>query len=188
MVTSLRLSITRTRVTRQIILGNIVTTLYITCMTKPLFHVVLYQPDIHWNTGAIGRTSVALGFRLILIEPLGFSLEDRQIKRAGMDYWQHVDLDVQPSWESFTETYQPESTDMWLFSSKVERNYYSADYKEGCFLVFGSETSGLPSSFNETYKDQFVTLPQRSEKIRSLNLANTATAASYEALRQIEYI
>ncbi len=153
----------------------------------PLFHFVLYSPDIHWNTGAIGRTSVALSAKLILIEPLGFSLDDKQVKRAGMDYWQHVDLDVQPSWEAFLEAYQPEEEQMWFFSAKAEKTYYDAGFTEGCFLIFGSETAGLPQKIHKAYKPQFVALPQLSDKIRSLNLANTATAAAYEALRQIQF-
>lgn len=153
----------------------------------PLFHIVLHSPDIHWNTGAIGRTSVALGAKLILIEPLGFSLDEKQVRRAGMDYWQHVDLDVQPSWQAFLEAYRAKDEQMWFFSAKAETTYYDADYTRGCFLIFGSETSGLPDDIHARYQKQFVTLPQLSSKVRSLNLANTATAAAYETLRQIQF-
>ena len=150
-------------------------------------NIVLYQPEIPGNTGSIGRTTVALDCRLILIKPYGFSLEEKEVKRAGLDYWQHVDLTEYSSWGEFYSQENPPQDNIFLFSKNASQIYYDADFKPESYLIFGRETSGLPQELHENYRDNFYSLPQYSNKIRSLNLANTATAVAYEALRKISY-
>lgn len=148
-------------------------------------HVVLVHPEIHWNTGNAGRTCLAAGARLHLIEPLGFSLEDREVKRAGLDYWEHVDLRVWPAWEAF-ERELPELGEPWFFSTKATRLLWDAPLgtSKGVVLVFGRETGGLPPEFHERYADRFVAMPMHSRHVRSLNLSTSVGIALYEVLRQ----
>jgi len=154
-------------------------------MNKSRFNIVLYTPDIPGNTGSIGRTCVALGLRLILIKPYGFDLSEKAVRRAGLDYWKHIELTEYDSWNDFLETEQPGN--MILFSKTAEKVFYDAPYKENCYLVFGSETKALPATIMKENKSSLYSLPQYSEHIRSLNLSNVATTAAYEALRQINY-
>ena len=148
-------------------------------------NIVLYTPQIPWNTGAIGRTCVALDARLILIHPINFSLDDKYLRRAGMDYWPHLQLTEYDNWQQFLEQESPSVQQLFFLSAKVNTPYYEAHFSRGDYLVFGSETSGLPEEIHENYADRLFTLPMPSRKVRSLNLANTATAVAYEALRQI---
>lgn len=152
--------------------------------TAPL-HVVLVHPEIHWNTGNAGRTCLATGATLHLIEPLGFSLGEREVKRAGLDYWPHVDLRVWPSWEAF-EQVLPSLGDAWFFSTKGRQAYWDAPLAAGAgtVLVFGRETAGLPAALHARYADRFVTMPMDSPHIRSLNLSTSVGIAVYEVLRQ----
>jgi len=154
-------------------------------MTKTRFSIVLYAPDIPGNTGSIGRTCVALGLRLILIKPYGFDLSEKAVRRAGLDYWKHIELTEYENWDEFLSNESPEN--MILFSKAGEKVFYEAPYKENCFLIFGSETTGLPEALILDQKDNLYSLPQYSEHIRSLNLSNVATTAAYEALRQISF-
>ena len=156
-------------------------------MSKSLFNIVLVAPDIPGNTGTIGRTCVALGLRLILIKPYGFELTEKALRRAGLDYWKHVELTEYDSFEEFIDAENPTEESMYFFSRFSERPYFEAKYTTGNYLIFGSETKGLPKTLFEKYPEQFVTLPMYSEHIRSLNLSNTVTAATYEALRQIKF-
>lgn len=151
------------------------------------FSIVLYQPDIPGNTGAIGRTCVALGLRLILIKPYGFDIDQKTVRRAGLDYWKHIDLTEYDTWEDFLAGESPNREQMFLFSTKTDKLYYDQDYKENCYLIFGKETKGLPESIHNDFGDRMRKMPMFSNKIRSLNLANTATAVAYEALRVIDY-
>ncbi len=154
-------------------------------MNKQRFNIVLHAPDIPGNTGSIGRTCVALGLRLILIKPYGFDLSEKAVRRAGLDYWKHIELSEYETWEDFIKTESPQN--LIFYSKTGAKNYYEAPYQENCFLVFGSETKALPEYIMEQYKDSLYCLPQYSEHIRSLNLSNVATAAAYEALRQISF-
>lgn len=154
-------------------------------MTKTRFNIVLYAPDIPGNTGSIGRTCVALNLRLILIKPYGFELSEKAVRRAGLDYWKHINLTEYESWDEFNKAESP--ANLILFSANSEKIYYEAPYSEDCYLVFGSETSGLPASLLQKLKTSSFSLPQFSEHIRSQNLSNVATAAAYEALRHIEF-
>ncbi len=150
------------------------------------FSIVLVAPEIPGNTGSIGRTCVALGIRLILIHPLAFDISEKAVRRAGLDYWKHVELTEYDSFEAFLEGEKPARDKLFFFSRfKQERSFYDAGYTEGCYLIFGSETKGLPATILEPFEERTVALPMFSTNIRSLNLANTATTAAYEALRCI---
>jgi len=148
-------------------------------------HVVLVHPEIHWNTGNAGRTCLATGATLHLIEPLGFSLDEREVKRAGLDYWEHVDLRVWPGWTAF-ERELPTLGDPYFFSTKAPRLFWDAPLgsSSDVVLIFGRETGGLPAELHERYRDRFVTMPIVSPKVRSLNLSTSVAVALYEVLRQ----
>jgi tRNA (cytidine/uridine-2'-O-)-methyltransferase len=147
-------------------------------------HVVLVYPEIHWNTGNAGRTCLAAGATLHLIEPLGFSLSEREVKRAGLDYWEHVDLRVWRSWEEF-ERELPSLGEPFFFSTKATRLFWDAPLgADNVVLIFGRETGGLPPELHERYRDRFVTMPMTSTVIRSLNLSTSVGIAVYEVLRQ----
>ena len=148
-------------------------------------HVVLVHPEIHWNTGNAGRTCLATGAALHLIEPLGFSLDQREVKRAGLDYWEHVDLRVWPSWADF-ERELPSLGEPFFFSTKAKRLFWNAPLgtPESVVLVFGRETGGLPRELHERYRDRFVVMPIESPRVRSLNLSTSVAIGVYEVLRQ----
>jgi tRNA (cytidine/uridine-2'-O-)-methyltransferase len=148
-------------------------------------HVVLVHPEIHWNTGNAGRTCLATGATLHLVEPLGFSLDGREVKRAGLDYWKHVDLRVWQSWEDF-ERELPRLGDPFFFSTKATRSLWDAPLgaAEDAVLVFGREAGGLPDELHERYRDRFVAMPMLSPLVRSLNLSTSVGIALYEVLRQ----
>jgi len=148
-------------------------------------HVVLVHPEIHWNTGNAGRTCLAVGATLHLIEPLGFSLDARQVKRAGLDYWEHVDLRVWPDWSSF-ERVLPTLGEPYFFSTRATTMMWDAPLGSATdvVLVFGRETGGLPADLHERYRDRFVRMPIHSPHVRSLNLSTSVGIAAYEVLRQ----
>jgi tRNA (cytidine/uridine-2'-O-)-methyltransferase len=150
-----------------------------------LIHVVLVNPEIHWNTGNAGRTCLAVGATLHLIEPLGFSLAEKQVKRAGLDYWEHVDLRVWPSWDAF-EAELPTLGEPFFFSTKATRLLWEAPLgaAKDIVLVFGRETGGLPQDIHERFRNRFVTMPIESPLVRSLNLSTSVGIAVYEVLRQ----
>jgi tRNA (cytidine/uridine-2'-O-)-methyltransferase len=148
-------------------------------------HVVLVHPEIHWNTGNAGRTCLAAGAVLHLIEPLGFSLAERQVKRAGLDYWEHVDLRLWANWTMFEEAL-PALGEPYFFSTKATRSFWDAPFgaSTDVVLIFGRETGGLPAELHERYRDRFVTMPILSPRVRSLNLSTSVGIAVYEVLRQ----
>ena len=148
-------------------------------------HVVLVHPEIHWNTGNAGRTCLAVGATLHLIEPLGFSLDDRAVKRAGLDYWEHVDVRVWPSWDAF-EKELPTFGEAYFFSTKAARLLWDAPLgaPDSVVLVFGRETGGLPDDLHLRYHDRFLAMPILSPLVRSLNLSTSVAIAAYEVLRQ----
>jgi tRNA (cytidine/uridine-2'-O-)-methyltransferase len=150
-----------------------------------VIHVVLVHPEIHWNTGNAGRTCLAAGATLHLIEPLGFSLDEREVKRAGLDYWEHVDLQVWKSWTTF-EKELPALGEPFFFSTKSKRLFWDAPLgaPDNVVLIFGRETGGLPAELHERYSDRFVTMPIHSLRVRSLNLSTSVAIALYEVLRQ----
>ena len=148
-------------------------------------HVVLVHPEIHWNTGNAGRTCLAAGAVLHLIEPLGFSLDQPQVKRAGLDYWEHVDPQVWASWDAF-EKKLPTLGDAYFFSAKAQRQLWDVPLVDSrdVVLIFGGETAGLPPQLHERYRDRFVVIPIESPHVRSLNLSTAVAIALYEVLRQ----
>ena len=146
---------------------------------------MLVNPEIHWNTGNAGRTCLAAGATLHLIEPLGFSLDEREVKRAGLDYWEHVDVRVWPSWDVF-ERELPAFGEPYFFSTKANQLFWDAALgaSENVVLVFGRETGGLPAEIHERFRDRFVGMPMMSPLVRSLNLSTSVAVAVYEVLRQ----
>jgi tRNA (cytidine/uridine-2'-O-)-methyltransferase len=148
-------------------------------------HVVLVHPEIHWNTGNAGRTCLAAGATLHLIEPLGFSIGEREVKRAGLDYWEFVDLRVWPSWPAF-ESELASLGEPFFFSPKASRLFWDAPLgaSDNVVLVFGAETAGLPAELYQRYGDRLLTMPILSMRVRSLNLSTSVAIALYEMLRQ----
>lgn len=145
--------------------------------------IVLVQPEIPGNTGAVGRTCVALGMELVLIHPLGFAITDKRVKRSGLDYWPHVQLAEFASWDAFLANRAPREEQLFLFEEFGSRSFYEPDYPDDAILVFGRETKGIPPEIIARHPGRLFHLPMRSEVIRSLNLANTVSAAAYQALR-----
>ena len=150
-------------------------------MPDPLLHIVLYQPEIPQNTGNIGRTCVAIGAKLWLIRPLGFRVDDRSLRRAGMDYWQHLDWEVVDHWNDVTKRL-PEST-VWCLTKTATRLAWDATFRRGDILLFGSESRGLPATILHEQSSRNLKLPMH-ELVRSLNLASTVNTVAYEAVRQ----
>ncbi len=148
-----------------------------------LFNIVLVEPQIHPNTGNVARTCAATGIRLHLVEPLGFDISDKAVKRAGLDYWPLVDLHVWPSLDALFEAEKPE--DIWLATSKGVKSYAdpTVQFRDGCWLFFGKETAGLSEEFRMAHADRCIRIPIRAEA-RCLNLSNSVAILAYEALRQ----
>ena len=147
----------------------------------PLLHVVLYQPDIPQNTGNIGRSCVAVGAKLWLIRPLGFRLEDKYLKRAGMDYWQHLDWEAVDDLQTVRD--RVPTAQVWRLTKTATRPIWEAAFGTGDILLFGSETRGLPANVLAEDPPRNLTLPM-SPHVRSLNLASTVNTVLYEAVRQ----
>ncbi len=145
--------------------------------------IVLVTPEIPFNTGAIGRTCVALNLELILIKPYGFSLDEKSVKRAGTDYWKHVNLTEYDSWDDFTTTCQPAEDKLFFFEEHGEKSVFEPQYPEDAYLVFGCESKGLPGFILEGKEERVFNLPMYNPVVRSLNLANVATAVIYQAIR-----
>ncbi|MEM1181661.1 MAG: tRNA (cytidine(34)-2'-O)-methyltransferase [Acidobacteriota bacterium] len=141
-------------------------------------HLALVAPEIPGNTGAVGRSAVAGGARLHLVRPLGFKLDDRHVKRAGLDYWQHVQPTVWPSVDAFEEEL-PNLGEPWFFSAEAERDLWQIDLRGPTVLIFGGETSGLPPAVRERHRDRLVRIPMSPGPIRSLNVSNAAAVALF---------
>lgn len=150
-------------------------------LPKPSFHVVLFQPEIPQNTGNIGRSCVALDAKLWIVRPTGFRLDAKQLQRAGLDYWQHLDWEIADSWDALHATMPAERT--WYFTKFASKLHTDVAYQPGDWLVFGAESSGLPESIRREHAAQCVRLPMTGP-VRSLNLAVSAGIGLYEAYRQ----
>lgn len=146
-----------------------------------MVNIVLVEPEIPQNCGNIARTCAATRCRLHLVEPLGFDISERAVKRAGLDYWPMVDLTVYQSLKDLFSRNQV--ADLWLATTKASQDYSRAQFREGCWLFFGKETAGLPAWLRERYPERCLRIPMRGE-VRSLNLSNAAAVLTYEALRQ----
>jgi tRNA (cytidine/uridine-2'-O-)-methyltransferase len=151
-----------------------------------MFQIVLVEPEIPPNTGNIGRLCLATGSVLHLIEPLGFSLEDRLLKRAGLDYWDQVRVCRWPNWSAFREA-QSAGANFWFLTTKSDRPYWNVAFEEGDYLVFGRETRGLPESLLAENAGRCLTIPMASAT-RSLNLATAAGIVLYEGVRQLKSV
>lgn len=149
-------------------------------------HIVLVEPEIPPNTGNIARTAAATGSVLHLVKPLGFSLDEKSLRRAGLDYWPYVKLEIHESLEDFLEEYG--NRRMWLSTTKGEKLYTEADFHDEDMLLFGKETAGLPRDFIESRKDRAIRIPMSKEtRLRSFNLSNSANIVLFEALRQLDF-
>ena len=146
-----------------------------------MFNIVLVEPEIPQNTGNISRTCAVTGCRLHLVRPLGFSVDDRQLKRAGLDYWKDLEIFYYDSFEEVEEKHS--DSRFWLFSTHAERSYADISFSEGDFLVFGKETAGLGEKILSSHPDTTARIPMRPNE-RSLNLSNSVAVVVYEALRQ----
>lgn len=152
-------------------------------MSDPRMKLVLVTPEIPYNTGAIGRTCVALNLELILIKPYGFSLDEKSVRRAGQDYWKHVQLSEYDDWASFLAERQPPRDALYFFEEHGAQSVYEPAFQEDAYLVFGCESKGLPADVLDGMDDRVFHLPMRNPIVRSLNLANVATAVIYQAMR-----
>src|SRR6476660_6385934 len=148
---------------------------------EPLLHVVLYQPEIPPNTGHIGRTCVAVGAKLWLVKPLGFQIDEKQLRRAGLDYWPHLEWEAVDNWDELTKklTEPLGQSRIWLLTKTAPRPYTAATFEKTDILVFGSESAGLPPELLAQYADRTLRIPMRRE-VRSLNLSAAAAAVIYE--------
>lgn len=152
-------------------------------LPDPLLHIVLLEPEIPPNTGSVGRLCLGTGCRLHLVKPLGFSIDEKAVRRAGLDYWKHVDLVVH---ECLEDVFTMLQGHRFLFTSaRSERSYLRHDFVRGDVVVFGRESVGLPASLHERFPEQFLCIPCPGP-IRSLNLSNAASVIVYEALRQLQ--
>ncbi|MDD3167972.1 MAG: tRNA (uridine(34)/cytosine(34)/5-carboxymethylaminomethyluridine(34)-2'-O)-methyltransferase TrmL [Eubacteriales bacterium] len=150
---------------------------------KLTIHIVLVEPEIPPNTGNIARSCAATGSKLHLVKPLGFSIDDKTLKRAGLDYWQFVDLEVHESLDEFLQKYK--NMPMYLATTKGDRKYTDVAYEENAMLLFGKETAGLPLTLIDKYRNRTIRIPMsRDTRLRSLNLSNSANIVLFEALRQ----
>lgn len=149
-------------------------------------HIVLVEPEIPPNTGNIARTAAATGSVLHLVKPLGFSLDEKSLRRAGLDYWPYVKLEIHESLDDFLEKYGDRR--MWLSTTKGEKLYTQAEFRDEDMLLFGKETAGLPRDFIESRKDRAIRIPMSKEtRLRSFNLSNSANIVLFEALRQLDF-
>ena len=147
-------------------------------------HVVLVSPEIHWNTGNIGRTCLGTGAKLHLIKPLGFSLENRYVKRAGLDYWPQVDVSVWDDFPNFNKALEPQTEEIYLLTKNGSKPFWHAPILKRMFLVFGAETKGLPDSILSAYPGATYYIPM-TPHIRSLNLSTAVGIVLYETLRSL---
>ena len=151
-----------------------------------MLHLILYCPEIPQNTGNIGRTAAITSARHHLIEPLGFELSEKHLKRSGMDYWEDLDLCVHKDWKHFLNSPKAPKR-LWLFTTKAERIYWNASFQNEDGLVFGNEGHGAPDWLHdEIGEENRITIPHSNNSLRSLNLATSVGIASYEALRQMQ--
>lgn len=149
-----------------------------------MLNIVLHEPEIPANTGNIGRTCVATGTRLHLIEPLGFRLTEKNLKRAGMDYWKDLDVTTYINWEDFLE--KNPGAKIYMATTKAHQTYTEVQYEDDCYIMFGKESAGIPEEILVDHEDTCVRIPMLGD-IRSLNLSNSVAIILYEALRQHDF-
>jgi tRNA (cytidine/uridine-2'-O-)-methyltransferase len=147
-------------------------------------HVVLVEPEIAWNTGNAGRTCLAAGAQLHLVQPLGFSLEDKEVRRAGLDYWPRVQPRVWPDWPAFAAVL-PSLGTPFFFTARATRGYHDVAYPDRTVLIFGRESVGLPDALLVSHVADTVRIPMLDRELRSLNLSTSVALAAYEVRRQL---
>jgi len=147
------------------------------------YNIVLIEPEIHTNTGNIGRLSLASGSNLHLVKPFGFEMSDSRLKRAGLDYWKHINLFTYESIDDFLETHKDK--EMAFLSSHGNQEYWDIDFKDELFLIFGKESKGLPRHITEKFSNKLYNIPLFSDKVRSINLANAVSIVVYEGIRSL---
>ena len=147
-------------------------------------NIVLVEPEIPNNTGSIGRLCLATGSELHLVEPLGFEINDRQLKRAGLDYWRHLKVKRHKSLDDLFN-HIPEKAQKLFFSTKAKKAHYECEFEEGSYLFFGKETKGLSAELREANSDDVYKIPQYDDRVRSINLATAVGVILYEAIRQL---
>ena len=152
---------------------------------QPRFQIVLHSPEIPQNTGTIGRTCLALQAKLWLVRPLGFRMDEKSLRRAGLDYWQHLEWQIADHWDDLTV--QLGSCRIWMFSRFAEKDYRSVEFRQNDVLVFGSETAGLPTSLTQQNMDCLLRIPT-SQWVRSINLSAAVAAAGFEVQRQLDRV
>ncbi|MCX5788763.1 MAG: tRNA (cytidine(34)-2'-O)-methyltransferase [Elusimicrobia bacterium] len=145
-------------------------------------HIVLVEPEIHWNTGNIGRSCIATGTRLHLVKPLGFSLDAKEIRRSGLDYWPKLKLTVHESFAAFEASLRPAAS-LLFFSARAPKSFWDAPYREESYLLFGKESTGFSASVRQKYKSRFYRIPITGD-VRSMNLSSCAAVALFEGLRR----
>lgn len=146
-------------------------------------HIVLVEPEVHWNTGNVGRTCLALNAVLHLVRPLGFSLSDAAVRRSGLDYWSKVNLSVWDEWSDLAERL-PSMGQAFFLSPEAEKPYWAENFSGPTVLIFGSEGKGLPQHIREAHADQLLRIPACTQEVRSLNLSTCVGITAYEVLRQ----
>ena len=151
-------------------------------------NIVLVEPEIPQNTGNIARTCAAIGAKLHLVYPLGFSISEKQVKRAGLDYWDKLEIEEHTTFYDFLEKYKPEENNMYFVTTKGQHVYSDVDYKnmDEVFLLFGKETKGLPEDILKKYIEKTIRIPMRPT-LRSLNLSNSVAIVAYDVFRQTEF-
>lgn len=147
----------------------------------PRLNIVLFQPEIPPNTGAVGRTCVALAAKLWLVRPLGFRVDEKTLRRAGLDYWEHLEWEVVDDWQALTQALPVERA--WFFTKTARQSYLDVEYQLSDTLVFGSETAGLPPWILDRHRERALRIPIRPQ-VRSLNLSNSVAITAFEAERQ----
>jgi tRNA (cytidine/uridine-2'-O-)-methyltransferase len=152
-------------------------------MSEPNLHVVLIEPEIPQNTGSIGRLCLATGCRLHLVKPLGFNIDAQALKRAGLDYWEHLDVVIHESSDDFFKSLSPQDH-LTLVETRAGRTLYDVDFQKGSYLVFGKETTGLADWILNDHSAFLARIPMLDAKVRSLNLSNAVSIGVYEALRK----
>ena len=151
-------------------------------------NVVMVEPEIPQNTGNIARTCAAIGAKMHLVHPLGFDISEKAVKRAGLDYWDKVEIEEHKSFKDFLEKYKPEENNMFFASTKATHCYSDVDYSkfDEVFVLYGKETKGLPEDLLQKYIENTIRIPMRNT-LRSLNLSNSVAIITYEILRQINF-
>jgi len=155
-------------------------------MSSPIFHIVLIEPEIPQNTGTIGRMCLAVGAHLHIIKPIAFDIDEKAVRRAGLDYWKFLKLEVHESIDDFFQTI-PDDAQKVFIETRNDRTIYDVNFKPGCYLFFGKETTGIPKDLLAKYAEHIASIPMYDTRVRSLNLSNCASIVAYEAVRQINF-